>query len=202
VPAYHLSCTSPGHDAEFSNTVYSDDFGKTWSASDGFGAYTSEGAVVELFDSPPGTLRWNARVDGPINCTGPWGHLKHCRATALSSDGGETWGMMQPTDIPDPMCKGSIVRWPSAKAFVLSNVFSVSARGNLSVSLSRNNGASFDSHAVVFSGASGYSALDVSDDGIATVLFERGGKHPGKPGFGNYELCMISAGILDLKPLL
>ena len=26
VPAYHLSCTSPGHDTEFSNTVYSDDF--------------------------------------------------------------------------------------------------------------------------------------------------------------------------------
>ena len=95
-----------------------------------------------------------------------------------------------------------MVRWPSAKALVLSNTFSSTFRGNLSLSLSRNDGATFDYHTVIFSGASGYSALDVSEDGIATVLFERGGPHPGKPGFGNYELCMVSAGIVDLKPLL
>ena len=147
---------------------------------------------------PPGTPRWNARVDGPINCTGD---IKHCRATALSSNGGLTWSTMQSTNIPDPMCKGSLVRWPGAKALVLSNAFSTVCR-NVSVSLSRNNGISFDSHAVVFAGPSGYSALVISAEGIATVLFERGGKHPGKPGFGNYELCMVSAGILDLKQMM
>ena len=43
--------------------------------------------------------------------------------------------------------------------------------------------------------------MAVMDDGLAAVLFERGGTHAGQPGFGGYGLCMVSAGLLDLKKL-
>ena len=198
VPAYHLSCSSPGNDVEFSHAMYSDDHGRTWSSTKPFGAYTSEGGVVELFHTK-GALRWNARVDGPTpNCTGGF---KHCRGTALSHDSGLTWSPMTDTALPDPMCKGTIVRWPEQQAIVVSNAFSPRERVNVSVSLSRDDGASYDSHAVVYANASGYSAMTVMDDGLAAVLFERGGARAGQPGFGGYGLCMVSAGLLDLKKL-
>ena len=33
VPAYHLSCSRPGNDVEFSHAMYSDDHGRTWSST-------------------------------------------------------------------------------------------------------------------------------------------------------------------------
>merc|ERR1712096_364269 len=140
IPAYHYDCP---HVVEASNTWISDDHGLSWKSSDEFGFKTCEGAVTQLFHPPAGVapadyLRVSLRTDKTFH---PWGicmncsaaceahqgdpafcPVCHCRRTALSTDGGATWGNF--TDqgaVPDPKSRGGLTRWPERKALVLAN---------------------------------------------------------------------------------
>jgi len=86
-----------------SHAVYSDDHGTTWKMGAAIKPGVNECQVVELAD---GALMMNMRSY----------HRKGCRAVSISKDGGETWsGISHATDLPEPVCQASIMRYSTAR---------------------------------------------------------------------------------------
>ena len=165
--------------------VYSDDHGATWQMGGAVpgetythggsagewtlaetGAYTADGTPILLAsvrNSP----------DIPPGITGK-GH----RLQSLSRDGGKTWGRSwEATELPEPIrgCDGSLVYHARTGKLYFSHpdpeldLF----RNRLKVWSSTNLGATWESHAVVWGKAAGYSALTVMDDGQLGVFYDR-----------------------------
>merc|ERR1711871_1372238 len=65
--------------------------------------------------------------------------------------------VMFPDGLIDPGCQGSILR--SGSALYVSNANSTTARSNMTVKRSHDNGVSWDQGRLVWSGPSGYSQL-------------------------------------------
>lgn len=145
----------------FTNAIYSDDGGRTWTASEPFPERgTGEAAIVELAD---GTLYYNSRVhldERPDN---------RRRRSALSRDGGATWvdWRLEPT-LPDGRqdrsygCMGGLTRLPidGRDVLVFSNLDTSSARRErITVWGSFDGGRSWPVKRLVHAGDSAYSSL-------------------------------------------
>ena len=148
----------------YSNALYSDDGGKTWTHSGPFPIPgTSEPGLVELRD---GSIYYNART--------------HCRTgnkiIGRSKDGGETWIDAREDDElfdgpPDDYgCKGALVRLPFEDRDVL--VFSAPGRrdkrDDITVWLSFDRGESWPVSRVVKEGPGNYTWLAAGRPGTAS----------------------------------
>ena len=137
---------------QYSGAWRSDDGGTTWAfdASVAGGGLvvdgTSEGEIVPL-QLDPKRLLFFLRRDGRAPC-GPPGSAapRYCRWKAFSDDGGNTWappaGEPMP-QLPDPGCKGGIAAWPERKALVEVNAATTHGRVNVTLRVSRDDGATW-----------------------------------------------------------
>ncbi|GAB3818577.1 hypothetical protein GCM10028820_21160 [Tessaracoccus terricola] len=133
-------------------SVYSDDHGQTWNASEPVGPGADENKTVELAN---GDVLLNSRA-APF------------RRTAVSSDGGETYTpFVEDAELPDPANNGSVIRAfpdaepddPKAQVLLFSNTANPNVRRNLTVRMSCDSGESWPVAKVVQTGASAYSTL-------------------------------------------
>jgi sialidase-1 len=155
-----------------SHSIYSDDHGKTWQLGGVIRPKVNECQLVELAN-PAGTLEMNMRS-----------YLeKGCRAIARSEDGGLTWG--SPADSPaliEPRCQAGILRhaWPEngkPGALLFSNPDSKTAREQLTIRLSGDDGATWPRALVLHKEFSAYSCLVSLSADEAGCLYEAGGKN-------------------------
>jgi hypothetical protein len=155
-------------------SVWSDDHGATWNASDPVGPGADENKTVELSD---GRVLLNSRA-------APY------RLVAISSDGGTTYTPFEADRaLPDPGNNASVIRAfpdaepgdPRARMLLFSNTANQRVRRNLTVRLSCDDGATWPVSRVVQSGASAYSTLtplrgaDGRLGGRYGLLYERDG---------------------------
>ncbi|WP_285240232.1 exo-alpha-sialidase [Pseudarthrobacter sp. MEB009] len=149
-------------------SVYSDDHGLTWQKGANVGDRMDENKTVELSD---GRVLLNSRDNAN----------QGYRKVAVSTDGGATYGpVSQDTELPDPANNGSIARmFPNAaqgsadaKKLVFTNSNSRTARENVSVRVSCDDGATWPGVRTVRSGFSAYSTISRLQDGAFGLLYE------------------------------
>ncbi|MAB91515.1 MAG: glycosyl hydrolase [Planctomycetes bacterium] len=169
----------------YTNAVYSDDGGVTWSTSDPFPAMgTGEATVAELSD---GTIYYNSRRHWAEPGANP-----RRRWTARSTDGGQTWKDLEYcAALPDgPQdtnygCMGGLARLPIKGRDILlySNCDSPRGRNHGTIWASFDGGRTWPIKRLVFEQGFGYSSLvsgrpGTRSAGLAYVHFE-GGPHGG-----------------------
>lgn len=148
-------------------SVYSDDHGSTWQSGEPVGPGADENKTVELSD---GRVMLNSRA-------------RPYRLVALSTDGGRSYGAFRPDSaLVDPANNGAIVRHDldaprgsdRARRLVFSNTADSTARRNLVVRFSCDDGASWPTSVVIEPGPAAYSTVTVLPGGDIGVLYERG----------------------------
>lgn len=152
------------------HAIYSDDHGKTWKLGGVIRPKMNECQLVELA-APAGTLEMNMRSYFD----------RGCRAVSRSTDVGLTW--TPPADAPaliEPRCQASILRHtfpaPGAPGIILfSNPANKTARENLTVRLSEDDGATWPRSLVLQKQFAAYSCLVTLSPAEAGCLYEIGG---------------------------
>ncbi|MFD9598868.1 glycoside hydrolase [Streptomyces sp. NBC_01224] len=146
--------------------AYSDDHGETWKMGNPVGPGGDENKTVELSD---GRIMLNNRS-------------KPYRTIAYSTDGGVNYTpFTQDTQLTDPANNASVMRYnadapasdPQSSWLLFSNTEDASARRNLTVKMSCDNGRTWPIRKVVDPGAAAYSTLTRLPDGRLGLLYER-----------------------------
>jgi len=147
--------------------VYSDDHGATWKLGGVTPEHSklnpNESAVAELSN---GDLLLNARCSGNNNL----------RVLSKSADGGLTLSPVENAlGFIDPVCQGSILSGSvnGAHTLFFSNAAST-ARENMTLKMSADDGASWTKTFQVHAGPSGYSDIVLLSDTQIGVLWEAG----------------------------
>lgn len=144
------------------NVIFSDDAGKSWKLGGVVGPKCDEAQVVELRD---GRVMLNIRSY----------RGNHRRLVALSKDGGLTFSELhEDAHLIEPVCQGSILRYPGAQGGILFSNPASTKRERMTVRLSRDEGCSWPLSRVLHDGPSAYSCLGVLPDGTIACLYERG----------------------------
>ncbi len=167
------------HRPSVTATIYSDDGGKSWHRGDiaipdapPF-RYPNETVAVELSD---GRVMLNARSESDA----------HRRIVTTSPDGATGWSAPRFDDaLLEPICMGSIVR-ADDRHIVFANPHNLSRKDgkeapgksrdriDVSVKLSRDDGATWPMNRLLEEGFSGYSDLAATKDGTVLCFYERG----------------------------
>lgn len=137
--------------------IYSDDEGETWHMSSN-SAYSGgdESKLVELAD---GTVMISVRQYGQ-------------RGYNTSTDGGMTWGTQRKwADISGVACNGDILYF-NENVLLHSYVNNGSARKNLTVKASFDQGKTWTKEFVACLPSSGYSTMDITGDGQVAIFYE------------------------------
>ncbi|MFF3780925.1 exo-alpha-sialidase [Streptomyces sp. NPDC001933] len=152
--------------ADYAASAYSDDHGETWRMGNPVGPGGDENKTVELSD---GRVMLNNRS-------------KPYRTIAYSTDGGVNYTpFAQDTELTDPANNASVMRYapdaapsdPQSSWLLFSNTEDASARRNLTVKMSCDNGKTWPIRKVVDPGAAAYSTLTRLADGRLGLLYER-----------------------------
>ncbi len=181
IPVWIAKAKDAPHANAVASTIYSDDRGTTWHASeiavpnDTRTSGTSESIAVELSD---GRVALYARTRSKPDR----------KVVAISPDGATGW--TKPTFVEalfEPVCMSGIVSYPGAKPRLLfSNPHTLELNGvpgkpgerrdrkNLSIKLSYDNGRTWPANKTLELGPSAYSDLAVLPDGTVLCLFESG----------------------------
>jgi sialidase-1 len=152
-----------------SHIIYSDDHGQTWTLGGVLEPLTNESTVVELCD---GSLMQNMRSY----------HGKHCRAVAVSRDGGVTFEKVYLDEaLQSPVCQGNILRysWPEdGRGRIVFSSPGGKGRTDMTLRISYDDGATWEAERVIYAGPSAYSNLVKLPDGQLGLLYEKGAKGP------------------------
>lgn len=144
----------------------SDDHGKTWYLIDKPISPANESKVVELTD---GSWMVNARVNDK----------KGTRYVHISKDEGKTWQTKKETQLDDPGCNASIIRYTTKKEgytknrLLFSNANSVKGRENMTVKISYDEGETWSKGKTIYTGSSAYSSLTILENGDIGLFFEK-----------------------------
>ena len=168
VPSNHQQLGADGGVEAFSQIIYSDDTGQTWH----LGAVSQQGGnestVAELSD---GGLMLNMRRFERGDTLRMW---------AVSRDGGISWSSSgEDPALVEPRCQASLLNVTDRKGrptatLLFSNPHDAGLRQNLSLGVSRDDGATWSRFVTVFPGPSAYSDLVRIDRKHIGVLFENG----------------------------
>ena len=158
-------------DLKASLVVYSDDNGTSWRGGakmmllPQFGGGWTECEVAELHNGS--VLLTSRNFFGRSSGQGP-------RLFARSDDGGTSWAAnWSATDLPDPYCEASIVPGLDHSSLYFGNPSNARARGNFSVHRSTNQGLTWPTSAILYSGPAAYSDMSLTNNGKLGFLFER-----------------------------
>ncbi|WP_333767236.1 sialidase family protein [Streptomyces sp. IBSBF 2435] len=166
------------HDSagDHASNLYSDDHGATWHAGTSAGTGVNEnkavqrgtGKVVQNMRSNSGGNRWYATASdtGAANVASPYGASWNSGLLDPGCNADEV-SYLRPTDVDT---SGRPLLTSTA---VLSNAASTS-RTDLTVRVSRDDGASWPHEALLKAGASGYSTTAVLNNGTVGDLYEIG----------------------------
>ena len=152
----------------YSHVIYSDDGGLTWELGGSTPQHqVNESEVAELTG---GSLLLNMR-----NYAAGERHRK----IAHSFDGGATWtDLASDSTLIEPICQASLQRfqWPEEGQSVLlfSNPASKSARINMTLRASFDEGRTWPKSLLIHSGMSAYSDIVRLPDGLIGLLYEAG----------------------------
>jgi len=159
------------------STIYSDDHGESWHFGSAFGQELNinESRMVQLEN---GDIYMNARYVPTIP-----GERNNHRVTAISTDGGVSWGNMQiDEDFPaSNHCDAGLAKVVISEGkdlLLYSKNESVDGRKNLVVRLSQDQGQSWNISKVLDEGPAGYSDIAVTEDGTVHILYETGKNSP------------------------
>ncbi len=145
----------------------SDNHGKSWYLIDTPVKPANESKVVELVD---GSWMVNARING-----------KGLRSVHISMDKGKTWESKLDSNLIDPGCNGSIIRYTSIKdgykknRLLFSNAKMKKGRKNMTVRISYDEGKSWSEGKIIYTGKSAYSSLTILKNGDIGLFFEKDG---------------------------
>jgi sialidase-1 len=167
IPCDHIAFANPH--GGYSHVIYSDDGGQSWR----LGGIVPEdvGNECSVAELPNGTLMMNMRN---------YRKGARYRIVSTSTDGGMTWSAVYAdSTLIEPRCQGSLVNDPGRKKPFLffSNPADSSARKNMTLRKSPDNGKTWPYVFVVYPGPSAYSDLAVVNKRIA-ILYESGYKKP------------------------
>ena len=167
IPCDHIEAETNKY---FSHIIYSDDHGKTWKL--GGSTPTDQVNECQAVELPDGKLMLNMRN---------YNRSKKARAISVSKDSGQTWGEVYHDEkLIEPICQASLINFThdSKPCLVFSNPASTSARVNMTVRLSLDNGKTWPASKTIHEGPSAYSSLTVLPDKSIGLLYEHGEKHP------------------------
>ncbi len=169
--------------------IYSDDDGVTWHTGASAGTNVNESKAIQRSD---GDVVQDMRANAGAT-----------RYDATSTDGSTTFGAMAANGLPDPGCNGDEISYlkptdvsstgaPLTTATALfSNNASTSARVNLTVRLSTDDGAGWPNSSLLVPGTAGYSTTAVLGDGSVGDLYEVG--NTGGVFFDHFTLGWVEA---------
>lgn len=208
IPGNHSRAPEPGGACPDKHlfgghALYSDDGGATWhlggvdEVTDGT-VIPNETSATELSD---GTVYFNTRDQH--------GSSPGSRAATLSSDGGATFDTPY-REVPDllaPVVQGAVATLPAASDPARRLVFSAprhaTARENLTLRTSRDEGATWREGPQVHDGPAGYSDLVPAAGGVG-VLYENGDRTPVGDGLQPYHrritYAHVPAPLLNTPP--
>ena len=152
---------------KYSHVIYSDNNGQTWQ----LGGVTPLDQVNEctLAELKNGKLMLNMRNYDRDSIKG--------RQLAFSSDGGLSWkNQYIDTNLPEPICQGALLSIErGGKNIVLfSNPSSNVSRTNMAISVSRDEGKSWEEKISIYQAHAAYSDLAELKNGNIVVVFEAG----------------------------
>ncbi len=143
----------------------SDDHGETWHFIDTPIMPADESKIVELVD---GTWMINSRVNN-----------KGFRFVHTSTDLGKTWLTQPDSNLVDPGCNASIIRYTSKKAgddknrLLFANADDKADRKNMTVKISYDEGKTWSKGKTIYAGSAAYSSMTVLVNGDIGLLFEK-----------------------------
>jgi sialidase-1 len=143
------------------------DHGKSWQLVDFPLLPGDESKVVELAD---GTWMVNSRV-----------REIGCRYVHTSTDLGASWISYPDSQLFDPACNASIIRYTSIESgadknrLLFCNANSATSRENLTIKISYDEGKSWSEGRTIYSGKSAYSSMTILKNGDIGVFFEKDG---------------------------
>jgi sialidase-1 len=158
-------CYSDSGGARHDFVMSSPDNGTTWTRSQIINSGVDEHHVVQRSD---GTFLSNGR---PVSQT----LRQFYSATSIS---GAWSGPLSVINVPDPKCNGDLLRAtddpnsPRAGWLLSSACASTATRSNLTVWLSKDNGATWTSAWVVYPGGAAYSSMARLPDGSFLIFWE------------------------------
>ncbi len=175
VPARHREDVGKGRLRSFAHCFYSDDRGATWKLGGTVGVNTSECQLVEQANGDVMLIsRDESSEDSPDN-------LRH--RVAISRDGGETWGpLRRAEELITPRCHGAVERYDKSALLFSSPASNLRreehpyGRTNLTVRVSVDQGATWNTGRTIWPHPSSYSDIAVLDDGTIVLVYERGDK--------------------------
>lgn len=166
IPCYY-SVVDNGTKKDYSHIIYSDDQGTTWV----LGGSTQQNNVGEstVAELQGGKLLMNMRSSTAT-----------FRMITISEDGGASWSEVQSDPrLLDPKCQGSMLshKQDTGVLLLFANAAS-SARENMTIKMSQDEGTTWIKKYNVHDGPSAYSDLVMVSDTEVGIAFEMGGTSP------------------------
>ena len=143
----------------------SDDHGATWTLLDTPLLPADESKIVELNDG-----RWM------VNCRNNGAGMRHIH---VSSNEGITWENHADSTLIDPGCNASIIRYTSTangddkNRLLFSNANDATARKNLTVKISYDEGTTWSKGKTIYAGEAAYSTMTILNDDDIGLVFEK-----------------------------
>ncbi len=147
--------------------LYSDDYGETWLQGGKLGS-GNENEIAELSN---GNLIMATRHIAPVGSPpDPNGRL-----FSISDNGGASWEKTSLNQkLPTPICQASLLTMNDKQGLLFLNPANTSARVQLTLRYSADNGNNWDNEFVVYPGPAGYSQLGMLTNNNIIGLYENG----------------------------
>jgi len=176
--------------------VFSDDAGKTWTYGDDVpGAFVSDNQGRER--SQINEVQMAELADGSVLLDSRQFAGAKVRRSSVSRDGGKSWSPARETpDLADPSCMASTLRYSfpegAAAGRLLHSGPDSTKRERGTIYLSRDEGKSWPTKRVLYSGSFAYSVLTKLPDGTAGCLFEA--DNYGRIVFARFSINWLEGG--------
>ncbi|WOD44470.1 sialidase family protein [Hwangdonia lutea] len=155
----------------FSHVFYSDDHGVSWK----LGGTTPSDQVNEC------TVAELSNGDLLLNMRNYNREAIKSRQIAISKDGGDTWVNQKfDTELPEPRCQGALlsVKNKAKNILLFTNPADSISRVNMTLSVSFDEGLSWDKKLPIYPSYAAYSDLTELKNGNILVLYEAGEHNP------------------------